>query len=538
MPEGWKSLIHNDKFGPALVALCAFMGALVTINPAGWGPGVTVDETFNVGQGYLLTESIRVYGVAFVDPAVQSEIYTQTLNDHPPLGRWWIGLAERAARLVMSSPTPDALYSLARARIGPAMAFALTIILIGCAASTWYGSAAGVIAALSLALMPRMFGHAHLASLESFIDLTYAAAVLSVAHYWNREKPPGRGVVCGAGALFGLALLSKVQAIFIPIPIALWALIRWRQRALLPLLFWGLCGLAVFYLGWPHLWNAPIDHLLEYLGRTTDRLTLYNWYLGEQYADRQTPWHYPSVLFFTTVPLGIQILAFIGVAGVLRAPRAYSREWLILGAILLPLLVFSLPGTPIYDGARLFLVVFPLWAIFAGWGGKLVYDWLKTKLSTAGSRWIMTAFIAAQAYGVLFLAPCWLSYYNLALGGLRGADYFGMERTYWSDSVTHPLLRTAAENIPDGSVLYVTPVLHQFQLLEMAQQEPLLREKHLELRPFENATLGEKEYLLIFFRRANSQISPAENWRTIAEVRREGVPLAGVYQFQSSDQSK
>ena len=32
------------------------------------------------------------------------------------------------------------------------------------------------------------------------------------------------------------------------------------------------------------------------------------------------------------------------------------------------LALFSLPGTPVYDGVRLFLMVFPIWAIWVGIG--------------------------------------------------------------------------------------------------------------------------------------------------------------------------
>ena len=42
------------------------------------------------------------------------------------------------------------------------------------------------------------------------------------------------------------------------------------------------------------------------------------------------------------------------------------------------LLVFSLPGTPVYDGVRLFLMVFPLWAVWVGIGA----GWLVSRGSS------------------------------------------------------------------------------------------------------------------------------------------------------------
>ncbi len=529
MPNARLRILDRVWIGPAVIVGLAFAAVLFTLDPAGNGPGVTVDEPFNAGQGHYLAEAVRIEGVWFLDPANQYDLFQLALNDHPPLGRLWIGLGEKLARNIRPPDNTPSNYSLARARTAPAMAFALLVFLVGCTAASWYGRPAGLIASLSLLLMPRVFGHAHIASLESFINLTYAATVLAVAHYWNPAQPPKKRTACLTGILLGLALLSKVQAIFIPIPVFVWAVWHWRLQALIPLLIWGVTGLVVFYIGWPHLWDAPVDHLLEYLGRTTDRAVLYNWYFGEQFADRSTPWHYPLVMFAVTVPLGIHAFALLGIAGLKGTFREMPREWLLLGCIVLPLLVFSLPGTPVYDGVRLFLVVFPLWAIFAGRGGQTLYRWLAQRLSAAKAGWLLAAFLTLQVYGIIFLTPCWLSYYNLAVGGLRGADKLGFERNYWSDSVTHELLRTAMEKIPPGSTIYVTPVLHQFQLQELSAQEPLFTRHNIQLLAYQGQPLGEHDYLLVYYRRANLDIDLSEGWNVITEIRRENVPLAGLY---------
>lgn len=530
MLSGSRRILAADWTGPVAVGLVALVAVLATINPAHFGPGVTVDESFNTAQGYFLTEAAGAYGWAMLHPASQLEVAQSALNDHPPLARWGIGISEQVGRRIVAPDNPAAPYSLARARISSAVEFAVLICLIGFVATRWYGRPAGWVAAISLLYMPRVFGHAHIASLESMMNLTYAAAILSVAQFWDHEAPPSKRVACLTGVLFGLALLSKVQAIFIPIPIALWALLRWRHRAIVPVAVWGMAGLIVFYAGWPHLWDAPFDHLMQYLGRTTQRIELHNWYLGQQYADRATPWHYPLVMFAITVPVGVHLLSLIGVAELRKTFTKFPRELLLLGAIALPLLVFSLPGTPIYDGVRLFLVVYPLWALFAGRGGQLALDWLRKRMSAGKSNGCLAGFLLLQAYGIVFLAPCWLSYYNLAVGGLRGADRLGLERTYWSDSVTHDLIAQTVDKIPKGSTLYVAPVLHQFQLDEMLAQEPLLAQHNIQLQPYQGAPLGEQDYLLVYYRRANLDVTPDENWRIISEVRRENVPLAGVYQ--------
>src|SRR5690606_16822622 len=94
-----------------------------------------------------------------------------------------------------------------------------------------------------------------------------------------------------------------------------WAFWHWRGKAILPLFVWGVVGLLVFFLGWPWLWFDPLDHTLQYFRSSTDRATLYVWYFGERFADTQTPWHYPLVMFLVTMPAGLLFCGLCGFAG-------------------------------------------------------------------------------------------------------------------------------------------------------------------------------------------------------------------------------
>ena len=65
--------------------------------------------------------------------------------------------------------------------------------------------------------------------------------------------------------------------------------------------------------------------------------------------------------------------------------RSLSKEEgsLLLGTMIFVLALFSLPGTPVYDGVRLFLMVFPIWAIWVGIGARRLCCWrsLRTRLA-------------------------------------------------------------------------------------------------------------------------------------------------------------
>jgi hypothetical protein len=536
---------RQDVLGPLAVALVALLSVVLTLDAAGdypklfEGPGITIDESFNVQMGVYQWNAIREYHLALFHPDSVREVFGPGSNynpDHPPLGRVWLGFWHDLIKWLFPPADHPSPFVTDCARVGSATAFALTVFLIGLFAAKWYGRAAGIVAAVSLVLMPRVFAHAHLASLETFLNLTYSATVLAVAHWWRVDERARRSWLIPAltGILFGLALLTKMQAILIPPVVGLWALWQWRVRAIQPLAIFGFVGLAVFFVGWPWLWLDPAANFREYFARTTNRAVLNCYYLGQVWADKDVPWHYPFVMFAVTVPVGLQALGLLGVFGKI-APVANNDEWpivprwrfglvceprerLLLAATLLPLVLFAVPGVAVYDGERLFLVSYPLWAVLIGRGAEVALSFLRQK--SASSRWRLVAsrqargiavavFLLAQSIGLILMHPCQLSYYNLLVGGLYGADRLGFERTYWGDSLTRSLLASIPES-SETQIVMVMPVLHPFQLDDLSQQSPILRKKKIQLRAFnKNDTDQSPDNWLLFSRKADL---PTDDW--------------------------
>ncbi len=130
--------------------------------------------------------------------------------------------------------------------------------------------------------------------------------------------------------------------------------------------------------------------------------------------------------------------------------------------------------------------------------------------------------------------PCFLSYYNIAVGGLHGADRLGMELDYWGEAVTRDFLEQVVQTVPDGAHIDVTPVLlpHGLQLDEMLTQSPLLRRRGIVLSAYTADAPRHADYLLLFLRMADLSPSLREmTARTVplVAVRRSGVLLAGLY---------
>jgi hypothetical protein len=543
----------------AIVAVAAWISIVVSLDPAGsypsmpQGPGLTVDEIFNVEQGVYLVEQARALGWYHLIPGTSVEAFRPENGynpDHPPLGRYWLGVHHQFTWWIAPPFQPDGPFVTVCARTGSATAFALTVWMIGAfvtfatpngtfrglvvskdsrlgpgsgspvrnsgaadpvsasvpptprhAAGMPSSALQGALTSLVLVLMPRVYGHAHLASLETMTNLTCTAAVLAVAAWWTGPAAPTRRAVVLAGIVLGFALLTKIQAILIPVPVVVWALIRWRQRAILPVLVWGLTALAVFFVAWPYLWLDPVGHLMEYLGRTTNRATLYCYYFGVRYSDTVVPWHYPFVMFAVTVPLGMHGLGVLA-AGLGTMRRNFGRivelagessdedVWrnrLVLGCVAFPLIVFALPGVAVYDGERLFLTAFPPWAIFVGRGFALAYSAIASRFGIRPATISVSVLIALQLAANLRVHPCYLSYYNVAVGGLSGADKLGLEMNYWGDAMTRSMLEsaTAKNSTPQNSTVEnhgfttveILPSLHQFQNDDLMHQSPILRSR-------------------------------------------------------------
>jgi hypothetical protein len=214
-----------------------------------------------------------------------------------------------------------------------------------------------------------------------------------------------------------------------------------------------------------------------------------------------------------------------------RRQAIAPREWLLIANGLFPLAVFSVPGVTVYDGERLFSFVFPLWAVLIGRGAENARAWLSARWSPRVVAAVLGLFFSGQAYGLVALAPCWLSYYNLAVGGVPGAARLGLEVSYWGDGVTRTLLAEVAKRVPAGEEVATLPELYAGQWNEVWRQAPRLRDRERRPVSFDGRPVRQhgSRYVLMFLR---PEYLPDEfrhrldERQVIAAVRRQGVPLA------------
>jgi hypothetical protein len=526
-------------------------------------PGITIDEPLDVRPGRTYVATLRAKGWRFFDRDTVAAVFADNA-EHPPLGRWLLGLASTLGEPFapwLGGPDPFGVHA---GRLAPAACFAVLVALVASAAGRRYGPAAGCAAGLSLALMPRVFAHAHLGALDTFLCLFWTAALLAAVRAVESRRPVA--AMAGAGAVWALALLTKIHAWLLPPIVLAWALARLRwPKALAAVAAWGMTGLALFFAGWPWLWYDTAARWKAYLGTGVERLTLYTQYFGRVYADREVPWHYPWFYFAVTVPVGLHALGALGMVGgwrrrlrpagqsgrssgriadpsprpsprggegdrnsplaegPARATQADAFPLLLAGAIALFLVLFS-TNVPVYDGERLFLVAFPLWAILIGRGFGRAWAW------AGGRPWLRRALVAAlvaQGYGVATMHPFGLSYYNLLVGGLPGAERLGLELTYWGDAIDPPLLDELARRARAGQGAALAPTLHHAQAAA-ATTADLLR---LGITLRDEAAAPRVDWVLVYRRTAYWKPPlPALTRTPPAALRtRQGVWLSGLW---------
>jgi 4-amino-4-deoxy-L-arabinose transferase-like glycosyltransferase len=518
------------KFSPisCVLAMIAFAVAGSRINPGCsdtvWpdGPGLTTDESFNVAQGVYLFQSAEHYGPLLFTPNGARDIFGSEdyLPDHPPAGRVLIGAAHELFGWLIPG-SEGTVVNLMAARLAGCFALGLTVLALTEWSYRTYGLTTAFCSGLMLILMPQFMGHARLATLEISTALAWLMVTICLANWWTGSERPSDRQAIVTGLFWGLLMLTKMQGILYPPVIAGWAFYRFRWQAFRPLILCALSGLALMFICWPWLWLDPQKHFLEYLNRASERSIIYVWYLGQRFADRDVPWHYPLIMTLVTLP-GIVMLGF----GVRLFRRALDpREILLLISAVWPIVIFSLPGTPVYDGTRLFLCSMPALAMLAGRGAALA---IQSRRNSMGSRVSLVAMafltIWLLASGSLF-SPFAISYYSELAGGPSGAQRLGMEASFWGDALNGEFWNA----VPEGSTILVAPVLHGYQLADLETMVPIVAERKLKLLPFLYDPTKQKGLMLCMHRLADLRKSlqtPPEGARVLREVRYDGVVLA------------
>jgi hypothetical protein len=525
-----------QRLAPIAIGLVACVATIATLAPEDGGPGMTCDEPYHVAYGKRLVRAFRQQGLGFFRPTNIRRNFDWRPDGppvHPPLGNWLLGWTHH-----VFDPAPNDPYtiSIVAARFAPAIAFGLLVFLVGWSAGRLEGPLAGAVASAAVFLVPRVFGHAHLAALDMLTAFFFVSAAIAVV---EADVRGGRlGWYALSGVVWGLAVLTRLHGLLMVPPVMIWLGWRRRMRGILPFAVWLAAGGVTVFTGWPWLWLDPIRHAAQFVFTATARMPIHVFYMGQAWADRDVPRHYAVVMFAATLPLGLLILGVLGLWGRRRLSGSPPGFYLFAGAMVFPLAVFSWPGVPVYDGVRLFLMIFPLWAVAVGVGAKWLIEhrmWATRGLPLRLGA--IAGLVAAQGIGLVLYHPCYLSHYSLLVGGLPGATRLGFEVGYWGDAVTESLLKEVGEEGKPSAAVF-GPNLAPFQAPFVTACSPTLTRRKVDVVGWEGGRKGTEagcRYGIFYHRRADLDGIPDEllNSKMLAEQRILGVWTARVVEFPS-----
>jgi len=361
-------------------------------------------------------------------------------------------------------------------RFPAALAFGFSVFLVYLLTLNSYRRRAAVIAAVAFMTMPRVFGHAHIGATET---ITNAVILLSIYCFFRGLNSPLWAVLFGIA--YGVALDTKINAILLAPVLIVWGHAFHRRTYVNNFFSMVFISPIVWIALWPWLWHDTLARILGYLHFFTAHQQTAVWYLGEQYGYGRpnAPWHYPIVMTLVTVPLPVLIFAICGLARTAAHCRWEYRGILFTFYGLAVLVQASLPGTPKYDGTRLFFSLFPMLAILAGGGADSLvqlFPWNRTIRGSLNVRHVVAAvFLAIIAgNGVISIArihPHELSYFNILVGGLKGAAT-RFETSYWGESLNEEVIEYL-NSLPEGA--RIKPLAMHTLVLRHLQEWGVLR---------------------------------------------------------------
>jgi hypothetical protein len=418
--------------------------------------------------------------------------------------------AQHWAHLLLSSATLGLVFALAR--------------------STGASPRAALLAALALATLPKFVAHSQNNPKDLPAAFTFALALYGVISTGLRG---GFARSLLGGAALGLALTTRVHAVFAPLVGWTWlvlsrpTLARRDVTNQLVLLGSGALFAVAF---WPWLWPAPLDNAIAaFQGLTGKVFTVPVLYLGQVYPANEVPWHYRAVLLLATTPVSWLALAGLGAAALGGRDASAARGTVRLAALWLAILALA-DGLvwSRYDGVRHFLMALPALALLAGAGAERALQWLEARRLPAALRALPLLPFAIGALAVASLHP----YPNAILGApARWLAADESDRTfeldYWGQSYLEAGRWLDQHSEPNAEMIV--------PLFPHLVRHSLGREVR-EGRVADWMPADRPRYLLVLARRAywDAPLRALEREREpVFEIRRSGGRLLAIYRNQA-----
>jgi hypothetical protein len=327
------------------------------------------------------------------------------------------------------------------------------------------GTFAGFLSILMLGAFPRVWADMHF-NVKDIPQMVFFSLTIIVYWNWYVRTSYTRSIL--VGLLFGMALSTKANALFIPAVVILgvWPW-QWTYRPFSLvvkhvkecwrhyLVMGSTAILTYIVLWWPFWYGNPV-RILQY----------YQYIFSQGGRQVELSWNTdPLVQAVTTMPEAILAFLVIGIFMALQNCRNDSLipVRLLLVWLIFPILRSSLPGVVNFDGIRHFQEFVPAACILGTYGAISVFHFANKREKTQ-KIWISLIILGVLSLnlGIIHFRyyPFQHTYYNSIVGGLAGAhDRFPEATDYWGTSYRHGM-HWLSENNEGGAFLYTSIADH------------------------------------------------------------------------------
>ncbi len=299
-----------------------------------------------------------------------------------------------------------------------------------------YGKLAGFFASLSLALYPLFWAESHFNNEKDMPETIYWSFLIFT--FWKAMIDRSWKWMLASGLLFGLALGTKFNILFLPVVIIPWMaayllplykrgslqkLFLENRKLILSFILIPIMGGVIFFVSWPYLWADPIANIgnvikfYKNLGITTNINANFVGPLGVN--------TYPIQWIVFTTPPVVLFFSLMGVIYSLVTLKSSKDKLplLFLLWLVLPIARVTWPGTTIYGGIRQIMEYVPALAILSGLGVYAIFKIISFKINR---KFVITGFLlllfVPHIYKLISIHPAENVYFNSLIGGLKGAQ--------------------------------------------------------------------------------------------------------------------
>jgi len=230
---------------PWLVAVLFGLVALLMLAASFWRPGVAWDEPHTIVPGLQYAEWLFGLPNTLTTNAINHYWYINF--QHPPLAKMLMGLA-----VYILGPFAQPLFA---ARLVSVLTYGALVALLYLFVRRHAGGRTAFYSAVAFLLLPRVMAQAQFATLDTMMMFTWFLASWA---FFEAMKEPRRAIWFGLA--FGLALLTTLNAFFLPFILFAWAMVRIGRQMEAIIILGSLsiaAGLAALSLATP-LWVSMV----------------------------------------------------------------------------------------------------------------------------------------------------------------------------------------------------------------------------------------------------------------------------------------